>query len=231
MRKAPLVIGALFLLISITRVRDFIGVGLGGGWLSWPFALGLAAGVYVSAYGARFEKPRKWAIGALIVFIPIDAAFNLIELVRTTATAQLIAPDADFLGAGPDAIRHWMQAFAIVFGLFQTAAAALMGGLAAAFEKEPALKTRAFLPQLQKRFLLWLDELAPVQDAPKVFASSTTFPHNATGGAAQFTGIHAPKVARLCACGCGESFVGRSSKLYVDNSHRMRHVRAQQKGD
>ena len=41
-----------------------------------------------------------------------------------------------------------------------------------------------------------------------------------------FTGQRAQKERKICACGCGQTFAGRADKLYVDNTHRMRHQRA-----
>ena len=45
-------------------------------------------------------------------------------------------------------------------------------------------------------------------------------------GAQGFTGQSAQKTDKVCACGCGEMFAGRSDKLYKNNAHRMRHQRA-----
>jgi hypothetical protein len=41
-----------------------------------------------------------------------------------------------------------------------------------------------------------------------------------------FTGRHHPKVRRLCACGCGQSFITtHHDKFHVNTAHRMRKYR------
>lgn len=59
--------------------------------------------------------------------------------------------------------------------------------------------------------------LRPVQSAQYSAESQFNFPRK-----------HAQKILKVCACGCGESFYGRADKLYVNNAHRMRALRAKE---
>lgn len=60
--------------------------------------------------------------------------------------------------------------------------------------------------------------LKPAQQSAQ-FSAETRF---------NFPRKHAQKTLKVCACGCGESFYGRTDKLYLNNAHRMRALRAQE---
>lgn len=147
MRKSPSRLALFFILITITRVALFVAVGLKIGWLGYAFAVGLAVGVYVTAYFVRFPQTRLAAGIGLAVFGLADLFFNEAELIRSLSAEQLISPDANFIGIGQEFLRYAMQISAIVFGAFPTIAAAILGWLQSGAERIVVLKSKAWFGQ------------------------------------------------------------------------------------
>jgi hypothetical protein len=74
------------------------------------------------------------------------------------------------------------------------------------------------LISIRTQFSEMLEERTKVRtNLPRIYAAQTT---------QGFTGQRAQKERKLCACGCGLYFTGRADKMYIDNTHRMRHQRA-----
>jgi hypothetical protein len=111
--------------------------------MGYAFAVGLAAGVYVSAYFLRFKEARWAAFSTLAIFMLADLWFNEFENIRTVSTAQLISDDANFMNIDAQTIRYGMQFSALVFGAFPTIAAALLGWLQSGAERVQVLRTRS----------------------------------------------------------------------------------------
>lgn len=144
MRQNPQRLALFFIAITIARVAFFVALGLQVGWMGYAFAVGLAAGVYVSAYFLRFKETKWAALTSLTVFMLTDLWFNEFENIRTVSTAQLINDDANFMSIDATTIRYSMQFSALVFGAFPTLAAALLGWLQSGVERVQVLKTRSW---------------------------------------------------------------------------------------
>lgn len=173
MKHTPIFLASLFVTLSIYRVGIFIQDVLAGGWLAWIFALALAASVFVSGYFFRFKETRLAAIVSLIIFLPSDLFLNILELVRTTSAAQLVADGSHFLGVDAAYLTYWMQYGALLFGGLQTFAAAVLGWMSAGSEKIQLLRARAFMPRLGKQIMAGIDSLFPAEKSPvKTYAST-----------------------------------------------------------
>lgn len=129
MKNAPYNLSAFFIVITIVRVAVFVVTGLNLGPLGYAFAVGIAAGVYVSSYYLQFKETKGRALAGLALFLLADLWFNVFEVVRSTSTAQLVPPEANFLGLPSESLRTGMQWSAIAFGILPTLAAAILGWL------------------------------------------------------------------------------------------------------
>jgi hypothetical protein len=122
MKRLPLLLALLFITVTIRRVADFSG----GDGLAWTTAIGLAAGVYVSAYLTGYATTQKPAWVALVLFILLDGFFNEAETInwsvkmgRWNATVQLFGDS-----------QLWLYRIADpIYGLFPTISAAVLGWL------------------------------------------------------------------------------------------------------
>jgi hypothetical protein len=132
MRKLPMILSAVFLAIQLSRVADFVAVGLSAGqFLGWMFAIGIGVGVFVSSYWTRQsinradekeDKRDKRARGAawmsLIMFILLDGTFNLAETLRVLVDQSL-------------------RLYAIIYGVSPTIIAAALGSLQGRIDRLP----------------------------------------------------------------------------------------------
>jgi hypothetical protein len=126
-RKAPLfALSGLFLAITLARVAGFSSEKMGAGVLGWAFAAGLGLAVAVSSYWTRTATTRKQAVVALVFFILVDAFFNAAETWLSADTSEPL-----------------VRIGAIVYGVFPTAAVALLGWLAGAISRLPPTKPGA----------------------------------------------------------------------------------------
>lgn len=173
MKQAPVTLAMLFVILSIYRVGVFVEDVLAGGWLSWVFAIGLAASVFISGYYFRFKETRAAAIVATLLFLPADLFLNLVELIRHTSAMELVQEGANFMGIDEVYLTYTMQAGALLFGTLQTLAAAVLGWMAAGAEKITLFRTRAFMPKITAKFLRIIDNLFPENETQKVYASNT----------------------------------------------------------
>lgn len=142
MRKLPARLAAFFILITILRVANFAVYGLKIGTLGYAFAVGLAIGVYASAYFVRFKETRVAAVFGLILFGAGDLWFNEFELMRSLSTEQLLPPDANFLHFTNESLIKGMQITAVIYGAFPTIAAIVLGYMQSGAEKVGSLKVR-----------------------------------------------------------------------------------------
>lgn len=120
MKRLPLILSAIFLAITLTRVAAFADQELKAGVLGWLFSVALGIAVYTAAYWTRIQSTRRQAAAALSLFVLIDAAFNLAHVWMSADTTDWIVASA-----------------AILYGLFPTLAVALLGWLSGAISKLP----------------------------------------------------------------------------------------------
>lgn len=112
MKKLPLILSALFLMITLARVAAFVSDDLNAGLLGWIFSIGLGVSVFAWAYWTRVKTTRIAALVGLLFFIAVDATFNMIE-VWTSITS----------------VDPLIRGAALVYGAFPTVAVALAGWL------------------------------------------------------------------------------------------------------
>lgn len=120
MKRLPLFLSGIFLAITLTRVAAFADQELKAGILGWLFSIALGIAVYTAAYWTRVQSTRKQAAAALVLFVLIDAAFNLAHVWISADTSNWIVAGA-----------------AVLYGLFPTCAVALLGWLSGAISKLP----------------------------------------------------------------------------------------------
>lgn len=139
MKNAPSRLATFLIFITIARVAFFLANGLHLGWMGWAFAVGLGAGVYVSAY--YFGKAAGWnkIVGflGLILFGGGDLWFNEMEVIRILSAKDLIVDSANFMNYSADDLRWAMQYSAIFFGAFPTLGAGLLGWMQSVAEGIP----------------------------------------------------------------------------------------------
>lgn len=153
MKRLPTILTGLFLAITLARVANLVASQMGAGILGWLYAIGLGVAVYVAGYWTRVQVTRKIAITSLVVFVVIDGFFNLVEVLRSTYPDRA---EVKFMIA----VAMW------VYGLFPTAAAALLGWLQGYVNKlPPSTKKPAgfalILERLVQRVLAWLEQPVP----------------------------------------------------------------------
>ncbi len=165
MRRAPLVLSACFLLITLARVAAFAQHQMQAGWLGWAFSIGLGAAVYTASYWTRNVTTRKQAIIALAFFVAADCYLNFAHVwLSANTSVPLVA-----IGA-------------ILYGLFPTAAVALLGWLSGAVSKLPpdaaGLRTRRISGALQNLILARIEQTVPALPAQTAqpVAQSTPVP-------------------------------------------------------
>jgi len=137
-RRLPTITAALFLALTLGRVASFTHSVMGAGWPNAVlFSAGMAVAIYTAAYFSRasgvMRKARKtkrrkvrmnarqFARIALIAFIACDGAFNLADSLRSLVDAAYMP-------------------FAIVYGIFPTLAAGLLGMLQGYVDRLPKRK-------------------------------------------------------------------------------------------
>lgn len=148
MRKLPQRLAMFFILITIARVAFFVVYGLQVGPLGYAFAIGLAAGVYVTAYFIQYPETRFPAAIGLVFFLIADLWFNEFEMIRTLSEVSVLSESANFLSIKAETLTHMVQFSALVFGAFPTIAAFLLGWLQGGADKVKSLKTRAWFGRL-----------------------------------------------------------------------------------
>jgi len=131
MRKAPTLLAAVFLAIQIARVGQFSADAMRAGILGWLFSVALALAVFASSYWTRLsatrgdvedrrsQAVRRAAYICLGFFVCVDGWFNLAEVLR-----QVVDPA--------------LRVSAVIYGLFPTLAAGLLGWLQGNVDRLPS---------------------------------------------------------------------------------------------
>lgn len=161
MRRIPFALAGLFVALTLTRVAWFASDALHAGPLGYLFSVGMGAAVYASSYWTRTQTTRRAALVSLALFVASDGYFNLTEVVRSI----------EWYSVGP-----MVQIAAVVYGLFPTCAAALLGWLQSSINRLPPVahkqgqigQMRTIL--VQRVIDRLTDGTGVVQDAPEVSA-------------------------------------------------------------
>jgi hypothetical protein len=164
MKRLPILLASLFVVLSIWRVGTFIQDVLNGLFLSWVFAIALAASVFCAGYYFKYSETRVSAIVALVIFLPSDLMLNLFEVVRVTSAATLVKANANFLNVSAEDLRNWMQIGGILFGVLQTLAAAVLGWMSAGSDRIKFGTVKALLPRIGRQIDRFIDGLFPARD-------------------------------------------------------------------
>lgn len=144
MRKAPQYLTYFFIVIAVQRVAKYIADALHVSVMGWPFALGIAFGIYVGMYYQGTEKAKKAGKQAAWMFIIVDLIFNEFELIRELSAVQLVAPESNFLGMSQVQLEKGMQITAIIFGALPTLAIGFLGNLQSKADEHWKDKPTAF---------------------------------------------------------------------------------------
>jgi len=142
--------------------------GLALGWVGTALAIGIAVGVFVSAYFVgRFSifYAIFVALPSLALFWVVDTAFNMLEVVRTLSTANFVPTDANFLGMASADIRWAMQWAGLVVGVFPSTATALLGLLQSQANNLNYLDNKSFFGQIQLAILARIGIEKPAVEA------------------------------------------------------------------
>lgn len=150
--------------------------GLALGWVGTALAIGIAVGVFVSAYFVgRFEifYAIFVALPSLALFWVVDTAFNMLEVVRTLSTANFVPSNANFLGMASADIRWAMQWAGLVVGVFPSTATALLGLLQSQANNLNYLDNKSFFGQIQLAILakIGIEKTAPEADKPVIITN------------------------------------------------------------
>jgi hypothetical protein len=206
MRQAPYRLALFAVSLTIIRVAVYVVFGLQVGWLGYLFAAFVGGGVYVCAYFARHKDSRWAALFGLAFFMAVDMIFNVGEVVRTLSAQQLIAPASNFLDMDAVVLRHAMQWSALVFAVFPTIAAALLGWLQAGAEKVQSLRGRSWFGKVGIAIAAKVERAFPeTEDMRQVSGKKTAeFPLSNSlpqlpGGVARWEGLSAESKAEISA--------------------------------
>lgn len=128
MKRLPLLLGLIFISVTVHRVALFSG----GGFNGWAVALALAIGVFLSAYFTEMKTTSKPALVALVAFVLVDGLFNVSEVLKWSVEQGRW----DFALKFSDQTSVYIYRFADpLYGIFPTLAAAMLGWLSKAAEK------------------------------------------------------------------------------------------------
>ena len=213
MRRLPTILAMTFVVITLARVADLAGGALGAGWMGWPFAIGLGAGVYLCSYWLKVadDRTRVAALVSLVFFALADLVFNTSEVYR-----------------GMLANNTWgdglLRLAGIVYAAFPTVAVGLLGWLQGRVDRLPPspMRKSAILPRIKLWFAAQIDATIPqaAEPAPQLAPQNLLVIEAAAQGA-----LAAPDAARrlrVYDCACGRTFA--SQPAYA--AHR-RHCAAQ----
>ena len=156
MKTSPRNLSLFFLAVTIYRTAIFMADGLALNWVGTALAIGIAVGVYVSAYFmGRLPILRGlfMALPALALFWVVDTAFNMLEVVRTLSTANFVPANANFLSMSSEDIRWAMQWAGLVVGVFPSTATAMLGLLQGQANTLNYLDNKSFFGQIQLAIL------------------------------------------------------------------------------
>jgi len=128
MKRLPLILGLIFISVTVHRVASYSG----GGFNGWAIALALAIGVFLSAYFTEMKTTVRPALFMLVFFVVVDGLFNLNEVLKWSVeqgrwnfTLQLWSSTSLYIYRISDPI----------YGIFPTLAAAMLGWLSKATER------------------------------------------------------------------------------------------------
>lgn len=149
MKRFPILLGLLFVTVTIRRVAHFAG----GDALAWTFSVALAISVYVSAYLTGWKITRRAAWVSLLFFAGADGFFNLAETLNWSLRVGRWATSIVLWG---ETSIHIYRLADVLYGAFPTLAAAILGWLAMYSEKLIAQGRGNFWKRALHSLEVWL---------------------------------------------------------------------------
>lgn len=149
MKRLPLILGLIFISVTVHRVALFSG----GGFNGWAVALALAVGVFLSAYFSEMKTTSRPALVSLVAFVLVDGLFNVSEVLKWSVEQGRW----DFAIKFSEETSVYIYRFADpLYGIFPTIAAALLGWLSKAAEKIIVSRKGNWKDRLMNGFATWL---------------------------------------------------------------------------
>jgi hypothetical protein len=148
MKRLPLILGLIFISVTVHRVALFSG----GGFNGWAVALALAIGVFLSAYFSEMKTTSKPALVALIAFVVVDGLFNVSEVLKWSVEQGRW----DFALKFSEETSIYIYRFADpLYGIFPTLAAAMLGWLSKSAEKLIVSRKGSWKDRLANGLVNW----------------------------------------------------------------------------
>ena len=201
MKRFPLLLGMLFITVTIRRVAHFAG----GDALAWTFSIALAMSVYISAYLTGWATTRRIAWVSLIFFASVDGFFNLAETLNWSVATGRWSTSVILWGQQQLFIYRFAD---VLYGAFPTLAAAMLGWLAMYSEKLIARSGGGLLKRALHSLESWL--LADSSDGVTEDSAAKSEPE--------------PAIAPLHCDICGAT-AGKSGKPFLTPSAIAGHKR------
>lgn len=149
MKRLPLILGLIFISVTVHRVALFSG----GGFNGWAVALALAVGVFLSAYFSEMKTTSKPALVALVAFVLVDGLFNVSEVLKWSVEQGRW----DFAIKFSEETSVYIYRFADpLYGIFPTIAAAILGWLSKAAEKLIVSRKGSWKDRLLNGIVTWI---------------------------------------------------------------------------
>jgi hypothetical protein len=149
MKRLPLILGLIFISVTVHRVALFSG----GGFNGWIVALGLAIGVFLSAYFSELKTTSKPALVALVAFVLVDSLFNVSEVLKWSVEQGRW----DFTLKFSEQTSIYIYRISDpIFGIFPTLAAALLGWLSKSTERLIVNRKGNWKDRLLNGFITWI---------------------------------------------------------------------------
>ena len=149
MKRLPLILGLIFISVTVHRVAVFSG----GGFNGWAVALALAVGVFLSAYFSEMKTTSKPALVALVAFVIVDGLFNVSEVLRWSVEVGRWNFYLEFSEGFGIYIYRLADP---LYGIFPTIAAAMLGWLSKSAERMIVSRKGSWKDRLMNGLVSWL---------------------------------------------------------------------------
>lgn len=158
MKRLPLILGLIFITVTVHRVATFSG----GGFNGWAVALALAVGVFLSAYFSEMKTTSRPALVALVFFVIVDGLFNVSEVLKWSVEQGRW----DFALKFSEQTSFYIYRISDpLYGLVPTLAAAMLGWLSKSAEKLIVSRKGSWKDRLFEGLVNWLLGTLPEDSA------------------------------------------------------------------
>lgn len=173
MRRTPAILAGIFIAITLARVASITAREFDAGILGWLYSVGLGAGVFIASYYTRTTMTgrdgkddrravlvRGSAQVTLIFFVVVDGYFNLVDvLLGISETANVM-----------------VKIGGVVYGIFPTVAAALLGWMQGRVDRIPVPPRKYNIGNAVKAWIIKviearankIPEIMPAESKPEI---------------------------------------------------------------